>query len=563
MTMDSNADTSETNIQRIVRLAKEQVAARTLAKAPSFGAQVIATAQAKVDRATGLVLNEKQQSAVDKAVTGASFCLIGSAGVGKTTSTKAIISAMLQSNKIPMLERGTKMLSKDTPGIALIAYTRRAVRNIAKQMSEDFKKHCMTYHSLVEYEPEEVETAMPDGSVKVTKPFLPQRNKANTLPTNLRVIFIDEASMFSTDFFRILCEALPDPSAVQFIFIGDINQLPPIYGDGILGLQMNRLPTIELTEVYRQALESPIIKWALAIKDNNLPKEFAALTKEYVEETAKGKVTFRPWKRKVDMEEGMFQMNTLLTSWVDADFIDFNEDVILCAWGKKFGTIEMNKSVASAIAKKHGREVFEIIAGFNKHYFSVGDKVLIEKMDAEVIKIAKNVRYLGKPPQPASSTMNYWGWGGTGSSLHDDMSADDLLDLYSDMGEVTDRVAQASHAMTVKFLDSGVEKTINGASEFNSTELAYCMSVHKAQGSEWKRVFFISHECHSKMMLRELVYTAFTRASQELYVIMPPTMLKQAAARAKIKGDTLADKILWFKKRLEEKGLFGGDSEEE
>ena len=185
-------------------------------------------------------------------------------------------------------------------------------------------------------------------------------------------------------------------------------------------------------------------------------------------------------------------------------------------------------------------------------------------MDAIVTKIAKNVRFLGKSPQPHSNTMDYWGWGSTGSDLTDGLTPDDILDLYSDvLGDVTDRVAQASHAMTVQMVDSDIEKTVNTAAEFNSIELAYCMSVHKSQGSEWRRVFLISHEVHSKMMLRELVYTAFTRASKELYVIMPPTMLKQAANRAKIKGETLQEKILWFKKRLEEKNLFNLDNDEE
>ena len=551
----------ETPLQRSIRLARIALASKNQL---TYGEQVLQDQAVKINKATGFQLNALQQSAVDAAIKGNSFCLIGSAGTGKTTDTKAMIAGLLQSNRIPMIEKSTKMLSKDTPGIALIAYTRRAVRNIAKQMSEDFKKHCMTFHSLVEYAPETVETILPSGGVKISKPFLPQRNAKNKLPSSLKVIFIDEASMFSLDYFKVLCDALPDPDAVQFIYIGDINQLPPIYGDGVLGLQMNRLPVIELTEVYRQALESPIIKYALMIKDNNLPREFNCLTKEYVEESPAGKVTFRPWKRKVDMEEGMFQINTLLTGWVNTDFINFEEDVILCSWGKKFGTIEMNKSVATALAKKNDRDVFEIIAGYNKHYFSVGDKVLVDKMDAIVTKIAKNVRFLGKSPQPHSVTMDYWGWGSTGSDLTDGLTPDDILDLYSDvLGDVTDRVAQASHAMTVQMVDSDIEKTVNTAAEFNAIELAYCMSVHKSQGSEWRRVFLISHEIHSKMMLRELVYTAFTRASKELYVIMPPTMLKQAANRAKIKGETLAEKILWFKKRLEEKNLFNLDNDEE
>ena len=58
----------------------------------------------------------------------------------------------------------------------------------------------------------------------------------------------------------MLAAALPhDP---QEIFIGDLRQLPPVFGPAILGFKMSLLPVIELTEVYRQALLSPIIRLA-------------------------------------------------------------------------------------------------------------------------------------------------------------------------------------------------------------------------------------------------------------------------------------------------------------
>lgn len=540
-------------VQAAIQRARDSIAQRN--KPATFGHEVVAEhdrLRAQKLKANELVLNKEQQLAVDMALRGDSFCVTGSAGVGKTTVTEHMIYALMQSNKIPMLEQDTKCLTKNTPGAVLIAYTRRAVRNIAKRMPEDFKSHCMTFHALVEYAPENVETILPDGTVGTSKPFLPQRRQGNKLPVNLTKIFIDEASMFSVDFFNILWNALPDPKSVQFIFIGDINQLPPIYGDGILGLQINRLPVVELTQVYRQALESPIIKYALAIKDNQLPSEFNVVTKIFTEESAAGKVTFRPWTRKVNMEEGMSQVHKLLTDWVNTNFLDFNNDVILCPWGKKFGTIEMNKSIGTALARKRGSEVYEVIAGFNKHYYSVGDKILINKLDAEVIEINRNPAFLGRPPQPHSLTMDYWGWGGSGTTVD---TEDDIDKLLESLSEVTDRVAQASHILRYRYIDSGLESSCNSASEFNSMELAYALSVHKSQGSEWQRVFVICHDVHSKMMLRELTYTAFTRASKELYVIMPPTMLKQAATRAKIKGTTLEEKKKWFAQRLKEKGL--------
>lgn len=530
-------------IQAAIEKARLAVAARTAI--PSYGETVLAEARApKTDE---LVLNTEQQMAVDLAVSGESFCFIGPAGSGKTTTTKALIKAMMQSNKLPTIERNTKYLQSGRPGVVLIAYTRRAVRNIAKQMPDDFKPHCITYHKLVEYEPEVVETEMPDGRVRVSKPFLPQRKPTNPLPRNLRLVIVDEASMLSIDFYKILSRALPSFENVQFIFIGDINQLPPVYGDGILGIKLNQLRTVELTQIYRQALESPIIELALQVKDNKIPQELRVCTKDYEKITPRGKVTIVPWKKLLKLEDAEHAIHLRLQQWVRDGTFNYKEDVILCPWGKSFGTINMNKSIGTQIARMNNADVYEIIAGFNKHYFSVGDRVMFDKRDAEVVKIARNMRYIGKHPQPASPKMDYWGWGSDASaSLMENLDdIDALLDSFAD-AESEDRSQESSHAMTIKFLDDEIEYVMTKSGEFNVCDLGYAMSVHKSQGSEWRRVFIITHDVHIKMLQRELLYTAITRASEELYIIMPPTMLVKAASRARIKGVTLAEKIKYF-----------------
>lgn len=536
------------SIAAAIERARQAVRERQPAP-PTLGEQLVAARNAKAH----LVLNEHQQEAVDAAMSGRSFCLVGSAGTGKTTTTRKIIEASMAAHRFPILEKGTKHLAKDRPGVVLIAYTRRAVRNIAKQMPSEFKPHCITHHKLIEYAPTVVETDMPDGTVRISKPFLPQRTRNNTLPSNLRTIIIDEASMYSLDFYNLLLDALPDPSVVQFIFIGDLNQLPPIYGDGILGLKLNELPVVELTHVYRQALLSPIIDLAIQLKNNDLGKEFKVVKEDIIKETPHGTLKIIPWKKKLEFEEEESIIHYKLQEWVKNGTFNPTEDVILCPWGKSFGTISMNKSIGTQYARQRGEVVYEVIAGFNKHYFSIGDRVLLDKQDAEVVKIAINPRYIGKPAQPPSKKMDYNGWGSDATAAL--LSADDIdarLDMYAE-SDSEDRTQEASHSMTVRFIDNDVEETITKAAEFNKTELAYAMSVHKSQGSEWQRVFIIMAECHMKMAKRELVYTAITRASKELTVIMPPTMLLKAAARPKIKGVTLEEKKLWFRENAMKK----------
>lgn len=538
---------------------------------------------AAVPSTTGHTWNTEQEAAISNAYFGKSFCLIGAAGTGKTTTLKALLARMLENHRIPPLESSTKHLKSGAPGVALISYTRRAVRNIAKQMEASLKGHCITFHKLVEYEPEQYEEKDSETGTYVTKMrFAPQRNRSFTLPSNLKLIVVDESSMLSIDYFNQVLAALPQPSQVQFIFLGDLNQLPPVYGQAILGKMLLELPIIELTRVYRQALESPIISLALAVKDNNF-KQFESdcnsgtftingavrsssdltdrvslsnVTKKLViEREGRGKVTLQPWKKQIDKDDVIDLLHGQFKIWAKDGTYNPEEDLVLCPWNKSVGTDELNKGIAQFTGDARGAEVHEVIAGFNKYYYAVGDKLLVDKEEAIILDIRTNYRYVGKRPQAASTTMNRWGEGGAGfADIFGEELTDDQLDaLLHAAADVSDRTAAASHIIRVKFLDRDTEEDITDAATLNATTFAYAITVHKAQGSECRKVFFITHECHSAMCSRELVYTAFTRAAEELHVVMAPKMIAKAAARPRIKGDTLAEKLEFFKSRLEEK----------
>ncbi len=94
--------------------------------------------------------------------------------------------------------------------------------------------------------------------------FEPARGENFKLDENIKVIILDEAGTIPIDLFDLLIKALPDPSQVQFIYLGDLAQNPPVFGAAVLGYKGLEHPdsTIELTQVYRQALESPIIRLA-------------------------------------------------------------------------------------------------------------------------------------------------------------------------------------------------------------------------------------------------------------------------------------------------------------
>jgi ATP-dependent exoDNAse (exonuclease V) alpha subunit len=578
--LNANAvNRNSAELQAAIERARAAVRAKAQLPEKTFGQITVEAAERARITNGKLVWNTKQSEAIDLGRSGKSFCLIGAAGTGKTTTLRGLIELVLSDNKLPPLERSTKHLKQGSPGVVLFSYTRRAVRNIAKQMPEDIASHCITGHKLLEFKPEKFEIDDGKGGTRVSMRFVPSRDRSNPLPSNLRLIIVDESSMVSSDFMQLVYRALPNLSNVQWIFLGDLHQLPPVYGDAILGHKLLELPTVELTEVYRQALESPIIELALNVKDNKIPPELKACTKPWVKETPRGKVTLHPWKTKLDQEEGMFAMQRFLRTWIKDgnrpnhpagakdDPLDFENDVILCPWNKAFGNVELNKAIGTELALKYNRDVYEIIAGFQKIYYAVGDRILHDKRDAIVTRIVRNTRYVGKPPQYHSTSMDYWGYSAIPATV-EVLTAEQIEDNIAGFAEMTveDRVTEASHAVYLKYAGEGddeEETILSKAGELNATELAYCMSVHKSQGSEWKRVIFITHDCHAKMLSREMVYTAFTRAKDELYVFMAPMMITKAAARPRIKGDTLKEKLKFFQEKAKEQKTLINDEDED
>jgi exodeoxyribonuclease V alpha subunit len=118
--------------------------------------------------------------------------------------------------------------------------------------------------------------------------------------------------------------------------------------------------------------------------------------------------------------------------------------------------------------------------------------------------------------------------------------------------DVEERVNVASHTITVRLLNSEEEVSLQTASEINSLLLGYALTVHKSQGSEWRRVFLALHQSHATMCSRELLYTAVTRAKEELYIVCEKETFVNGIKSQRIKGNTLAEKAEFFKGKKEE-----------
>lgn len=510
-----------------------------------------------INKFTGVSIeyNEKQLKFVETASSGQDAVLIGAAGSGKTTCMRGVMQGLIQSGVAGILHAdGHKYLADQTPGIVIASFTRRAVSNIRKAVAEDMKRNCLTIHALLEYEPVyhtvfDVST----GEERSTMSFEPTRHQNRPLPPSIRVCVIEEASMVSVELFKELQNALPHNC--QFIFLGDIQQLPPVFGSAILGYKMLELPVVELTEIYRQALESPIIRLAHRIL-SGVP----ILATEYSDWKYPNQLTIHPWKKKLSPDLALLTIAKFLTSGIEHGLYDPEEDMVLIPFNKSCGTVELNKHIAQYMARKRAVPVWEIIAGWEKSYFSVGDKVLYDKEDAIITAIHANPTYQGAKPQSEGLFLDYWGYNSsTGADATHHISEDsghtaDEIDfmLAQSVGSGgEDTVRQASHVITIKILETGHEIKLETAGAVNSLLLSFVLTVHKSQGSEFRKVFLILHQSHATMLSRELLYTAVTRAKEELYIICEPESMERGIKSQRIKGNTLAEKAEFFKGKLD------------
>jgi hypothetical protein len=512
----------------------------------------------------GLEQNPEQTAYIKLILSGKNCILIGAAGTGKTTVQGIAAEIMEEAGKLGMMRESTKYLLSGTPGVAIISFTNKAVNNIRWKMPEALRANCITGHKLLEFGPiwYEVEDPTEPGTFKKTMRFEPSKNKFNPLPSSLKLLVLEEGSMFSTELYAKTMDAIPHD--IQVVILGDIHQLPPVYGTAILGYKMLEWPIIELTKIFRQAAESPIISFAWDIKNGKtldstrIPDGKRIKVPSFDARHVENKLTIKPWQKKLSELEALFTATAFLNKLHDAEEYNPDEDIILIPFNKRFGSIELNNGIAQHLGDKRGAIVHEIIAGFKKLYLAVGDKVMYQKEDCYIEDIVPNAEYLGKPFQKPSKTLDRWGQQQVAaeSGYADSVDSIEAMDKFlaaavKDIDD-EDRTTVASHTVILKRSADGIELELDTAGEVNNIIGGYCITVHKAQGSEWRKVFLILHHTHSAMVSRELLYTAVTRAKESLYILCEPTSFEKGVLTQRIKGNTLAEKAEYFKGKKQE-----------
>src|SRR4030042_5988794 len=487
-------------------------------------------------------LNKEQLLAKELAFSGKSFCLVGAAGTGKTTAQREIAASLLESGTLrphTFRVQGTKDYVV-APSIAFVAYTRIASGNLRRAIHKNpdleavLTHNVTTIHNLLEYTPE---TYWNHELNKESFRFIPRRNAVNQL--DITHLVIEESSMVGLDLWEKLFAALR-PN-VQIIFIGDINQLPPVFGDAILNYSLVQLPVIELTQVYRQAGDSSILLNAHKILKGQLD-----LTEDKDFKLVRcGTTNYTQAKLSIALGQ-------MFPKWADMGDYDPMQDIILSPWNKRdLGTDNLNKWIAQFLGEKRKAEVYHITAGIASLYLAVGDKVMFNKQVGVITNISRNSRYMGRAYLTQSTNLTRFGnYSGQMEESAEDLEAIDYSNISLDEmleDNEGDRTKEASHFTDI-LLDDGATVTLSGIGEYapSNFSLAYALTVHKAQGCEWRKVYIVLHRDHQISLCRELLYTAVTRAREQLVIIAKEDVVRKAIATQRIKGNTVAEKIEYF-----------------
>lgn len=502
-----------------------------------------------------ITLNEKQLHAKEMALFGKSYVLIGAAGTGKTTTQRAVAEALLLDKRLntstfKTYDKEGQRLYLSAPSIAFVAYTRRAASNLRKaihkseELADALKNNIMTIHSLLEYEPE---TYFDPLEKKEKFRFSPRRTASN--PLDITHLIIEESSMVGAhDLWVKLFDALP--KGVQIIFIGDINQLPPVFGPSILNYALTTLPVVELTQGYRN--QGVVLENAWNILEGKELKEDENY--RIVEPVGKDK---KGNKVQVGQEKISYMMKAFfeqLSAKVDPDGeaeYDPEDCMILSPWNKQaLGTDNLNKHMAQFLGDKREAVVHEVLAGMTKVYLALNDKVMFNKRDGIITKIERNSSYFGKEPQLPGNDLTRFGvrrLGANSSHLDDVMLDYSSFSLEALEEEKAERKQQASHVVTITYED-GTEDYLAATGDFAQQvfTLGYVLTVHKAQGSEWRKVFIILHKDFAVSLYRELLYTAATRARTKVTIIAMRDVITKSIRNQRIKGNTLKDKLEYF-----------------
>jgi exodeoxyribonuclease V alpha subunit len=363
--------------------------------------------------------------------------LTGGPGTGKTTTLKGIIDAYKHLGKF----------------IMLAAPTGRA----AKRMSEVIGMEARTIHRLLEYNPTD-------------NIFL----RDEDYPLEVDLLVIDEVSMIDTLLMNSLINAITYNTTL--ILVGDTDQLPSVGAGNILSdlIGSEKIPTVNLTKIFRQAEESQIVVNAHKINKGEFPIIHNQEDSDFffIQESDDSKIPeiiLELCQQRLPEKYGFYPMKDI--------------QVLTPMYKGDIGANNLNQLLQAVLNKN------DVILTRGERNFKIGDKVMQLKNNYE-----KDV------------------FNGDIGNIHSIDLEDQTLEI-----NFNDKI------ITYDFLD------------LDEITLAYAITVHKSQGSEYPCVILPISTAHYIMLQRNLLYTAVTRAAKMMILIGSKQALAMAVNNKKSK----------------------------
>jgi len=377
-----------------------------------------------VEDKTKLQLSLTQQQALRLALQNKVAIITGGPGVGKTTLVNSIL----------------KIIRAKTRHIVLCAPTGRA----AKRLSDSTGLEAKTLHRLLEFDPQN---------------YGFKRNESCPLEADL--VVVDEMSMVDLMMMQNLLKAIPDSASL--LMIGDVDQLPSVGPGAVLSnlIESNQIPTVRLTEIFRQAKTSKIVVNAHRINEGKLPKYKEAAT-------ALSDFYFIPAETPELIHEKLMQV---VTERIPVRFkLDPVRQIqVLVPMNRGgLGVRALNIDLQKQL-NPNGKNP---VSRFGCRY-AMGDKVI--------------------------QTVNNY-----------------QKEVFNgDIGFITN-IDEEQSVLEILFEGRLVEYEFD---ELDELSLAYATTIHKAQGSEYPAVVIPISTQHYTLLERNLLYTGVTRGKSLVVII--------------------------------------------
>lgn len=389
-----------------------------------------------VEKKMGLRLADSQRNAIREATQSKVLVITGGPGVGKTTIVRAIL----------------EIFSAKDQRCGLTAPTGRA----AKRLAETTGKEAKTIHRLLEFDPS-------SGGCR----------KDRDHPLAFDVLVVDEASMVDVSLMNQLLRAVPPEACV--ILVGDVDQLPSVGPGTVLAdiIASRAVPVVRLTEIFRQAEASGIVRAAHRVLHGQLPESATA--------DQPGDFYFIDCEQPPDIIDRLI---TLIRERIPNRFgLDAFRDVqVLTPMNRsELGVRNLNVRLQEVLNPFQDEPE---VARFG-WTFRRGDKVLQTQNDYK-----KEV-------------------------------------FNGDIGRVA-KIDVEEQELTV---DYDGRPVLYDFGELDELALAYALTIHKSQGSEYPAVVIPLHTQHYMFLQRNLLYTAITRGKKLVVIVGSKKALALAVRR--------------------------------